>query len=88
MQTLLASVAHFLRYCLREFGFKLSVIAAPVCEQLRSGTVFRSRLLLAFISLKRYVFQGSMRVPAAGAHLEFILPKIVLSLGCGAHVFF
>ena len=77
---------------MREFGVKLSVVAAPLREASLAAkrgfaVGFCCRDRSAFTSLKRYVSRDSMRVPPARSHLKRFCLKIVLSFGCGAHVF-
>ena len=71
---------------MREFGFKLSVIAAPVREDMALLSAVLYPLLPGLSSLKRYVFKGLIRVPPCGSHLERFSLEIVLSLGSGAQV--
>ena len=60
----------------------------PLCVRSRWLLLrFCSRGCTGFTSLKRFVFRGLMRVPAAGSHLKRFWLRIVLSFGFGAQVF-
>ena len=71
---------------LREFGSKLSVIAAPLCEVswLRSA-VSPSGIAGTHVA-QTLRFSRFIALPPARSHLKPFSLKIVLSFGCGAQV--